>query len=92
MVYQISRQFGAMAAVLKGDVDAILLTGGLTVYDDICDRIRESCSWIAEICVYPGELEQEALALETLKALKGEREILTYDGIPPFEGFDCFRE
>ena len=89
MVYQICKQIGAMAVVLKGQVDGILLTGGLMIYEDIYLKIKERCEWIAEIYVYPGELEQEALAKETLKALKGEREILVYDGIPPFNGFDC---
>ena len=88
MIYQIAKQIGAMACVLKGHVDAILLTGGLMIYDDIIIKLKEYCSWIGEIEVFPGELEQEALAEEVLRALKGEREILTYDGIPPFDGFD----
>ncbi len=87
MIYQICKQIGAMAVALKGNVDGILLTGGLMIYDDITERIKESCSWISEIYVYPGELEQGALAVETLKALRGEKEILEYDGIPPFTGF-----
>ena len=57
------------------------------IYDDIINKIRESCGWISEIFVYPGELEQEALAHQTLKALKGEKEILIYDGVPPFRGY-----
>ena len=81
-----------MAAVLKGKVDGILLTGGLVIYDDLCDQIRERCGWISEIFVYPGELEQEALAKETLKALQGKRSIHTYDGVPPFAGFDFIEE
>ena len=87
MIYQICKEIGAMAAVLKGRVDGILLTGGLMIYDDIINKIRESCGWISEIFVYPGELEQEALAHQTLKALKGEKEILIYDGVPPFRGY-----
>ena len=92
MIYQISKQIGAMAAALKGDVDGILLTGGLMIYDDIYEKIRESCSWISEIYVYPGEEEQDALAFETIKAINGEREILVYDGIPPFNGFPFIDE
>ena len=88
MIYQISKQIGAMATVLKGHVDAILLTGGLMIYDDIYQKIKEHCGWIADIYVYPGELEQQALAGETLKVLRGEKEALNYDGIPPFTGFD----
>lgn len=92
MVYNICKEIGAMAAVLKGKVDGILLTGGLVIYEDLCDQIRERCGWISEIYVYPGELEQEALAKETLKALRGKRSIHTYDGIPPFAGFDFIEE
>ena len=88
MIYQICKQIGAMAVVLKGKVDGILLTGGLVIYEDLCDRIRESCHWISAIYAYSGELEQEALALETLKALRGERELMEYDGKPVFDGFD----
>ncbi|MEE3424803.1 MAG: hypothetical protein VZR26_04490, partial [Erysipelotrichaceae bacterium] len=88
MIYQICKQIGAMAVVLKGKVDVILLTGGLVIYEDLCDRIRESCRWISEIYVYPGELEQEALALETLKVLRGERELMEYNGKPVFNGFE----
>jgi hypothetical protein len=90
--YQISGPTGSMAAVLKGKVDGILLTGGLVIYDDLCEQIRERCGWISDIYIYPGELEQEALAKETLKALRGQRTIHTYDGIPPFDGFDFIEE
>ncbi len=89
MIYQICKQIGAMAVVLRGHVDAVILTGGLMIYDDIYEKIKERCGWIADIYVYPGEREQEALALETVKALRGEREIRAYDGKPVFDGFDC---
>ena len=92
MVYQIGKQIGSMAVALKGKVDAILLTGGLTIHKEIVDPLKESCSWIADIFVYPGELEQEALALETLKALRGERPLLEYEGKPVFSGFDFIEE
>ena len=87
MVYQICKQIGEMSAVLCGHVDAILLTGGLMRFSDILDGIREHCGWIAPIHVYPGEMEQEALALSVLKALRGEAPILTYAGRPVWQGF-----
>lgn len=87
MVYQICKQIGEMAAVLCGKVDAILLTGGLMRFGDILAGIRERCGWIAPIAVYPGEMEQEALALSVLKALRGEVPILTYSGKPVWDGF-----
>ena len=88
IIYQIGKQIGAMAVVLKGHVDAIILTGGLMVNEDIFNRIEKDCSWIAKVYSYPGEMEQEALALQTLKAIRGEEKILIYDGKPVFAGFD----
>ncbi len=88
MVYQIIKQIGAMAAVLKGKVNAILLTGGLVDIEDIDDQIRESCSWIAPVFIYPGEMEQETLARETLKVLQGKQKPVEYTGKPVFKGFD----
>ncbi|MBO7676596.1 MAG: butyrate kinase [Erysipelotrichaceae bacterium] len=88
MIYQIAKQIGSMAVALKGKVNGIVLTGGLMRYEDIHKRISDYCSWISDIHVYPGELEQEELAMETLKALKKKDLINVYDGIPPFKGFD----
>lgn len=87
MCYGVCKQIGAMAAVLKGKVDGILLTGGLVRYQDIVDYITERCAWIAPITVYPGEMEQEAMAFSVLKALRGEAPINQYSGKPVFGGF-----
>ena len=92
MIYQINKQIGAMAAVLQGKTEAILLTGGLVRFDDIVAGIRRSCEWIAPVYVYPGEMEQEALAMETLKVLHGEAEAGDYTGKPVWEGFAFDRE
>lgn len=91
MIYQICKAIGSMAAVLKGKVDAILLTGGLMRFGDIIDGIKESCGWIAPVYVYPGEVEQEAMAGTVLEAIRGEREIRDYSGHPVFEGFSWDR-
>ncbi len=87
MVYQIAKDIGSMAVTLRGKVDGILLTGGLMRYDDIAQSLREQCGWIAPITVYPGELEQEALAGGVLKVLRGEAEANTYTGRPLWTGF-----
>jgi butyrate kinase len=91
MIYQICKQIGEMSAVLCGKVDAILLTGGLMRFADIEDTIRERCGWIAPIHSYPGEMEQEALAISVLKALRSEAPVLTYSGKPVWDGFDWDR-
>ncbi len=88
MIYQICKQIGEMSAVLCGKVDGILLTGGFMRFDDIRAGIEKRCGFIAPVSVYPGEMEQEALALSVLKALRGEAEILTYSGKPVWNGFD----
>jgi butyrate kinase len=87
MVYQICKWIGAMATVLKGHVDGIVLTGGLMRFNDITEQIKDSCSWIAPIAVYPGEFEQEALAYNALKVLRGELVPKHYTGKPVWTGF-----
>jgi len=87
MIYQVCKMVGEMAAVLRGKVDAILLTGGFMRFDDVIDGVRERCGFIAPIEVYPGEMEQEALAMPALKALRGELTPLTYAGEDVWNGF-----
>lgn len=87
MVYQICKSVGAMAAVMEGKVDSILLTGGLVRFKDIVDGIKQRCAWIAPITVYPGEVEQEAMADAVLKVLRGEKTASVYSGEPVFKGF-----
>lgn len=87
MIYQICKSIGSMAAVLKGKVDAILLTGGLMRFSDILEGIEDSCSFIAPIYVYKGEVEQEVMCFQVLKAIKGEVETGKYSGKPVFTGF-----
>ena len=72
MVYQICKSIGAMAAVLEGKVDAILLTGGLVRYADIPSKISQRCAWIAPVFSYPGEIEQEAMAESVTTCLRSQ--------------------
>ena len=73
MSYSIAKEIGAMAAVLKGQLDAILLTGGVAYNEPVNDVIREHCSFLAPIFIYPGEDEMGALMLNALSVLRGER-------------------
>lgn len=79
MAYQIVKWIGRMAAVLKGEVDVIVLTGGLA-YDEkyLVPWIREKVSFIAPVKVYPGGDEERALALSVLRVLRGEEEPKNY--------------
>ena len=88
MIYQIGKMIGEMAAVLHGEVDGILLTGGYMRFPDLVETLRTMCGWIAPISVYPGEMEQEALARAVYEALQGRREIHAYAGRPVWEGFE----
>ena len=88
MIYQICKLIGEMSTVLCGKVDGILLTGGLMRFDDIIEGIRQRCEWIAPVSVYPGEMEQEAMAYAVLEALEGKAPILTYSGRPVWNGFE----
>lgn len=72
MSYTISKWVGEMAVVLKGKVDAILLTGGIAWNDCVNDIIIDYCKFIAPIKVYPGENELESLAENALRVLRGE--------------------
>jgi butyrate kinase len=76
--YQIGKEIGAMAAVLNGKVDAIILTGGMAYQDANIKGIRSMVDFIAEVVVYPGEDELKALAFNGLLALDGKIEIKTY--------------
>jgi butyrate kinase len=77
--YQTGKEIGAMAAVLKGDVDAIILTGGMANQETHISRIKSMVEFIAKVVVYPGEDELKALAFNGLLALDGRIDIKTYN-------------
>jgi butyrate kinase len=62
MAYQISKEIGAMATVLGGKVDAILITGGIAHNTDLTGNVKERVGFIAPVLIYPGEDEMRALA------------------------------
>lgn len=78
MAYQISKEIGACSAVLKGKVDAILITGGLANSLLLTQWIIDRVSFIAPIFIYPGEDEMKALAEGVFYALNGELPIKEY--------------
>jgi butyrate kinase len=78
IAYQIAKEIGAMAAVLNGKVDAIILTGGLAYQESHVERIKKMVEFIADVAVFPGEDEIKALAFNGLLALDGKIEIKTY--------------
>jgi butyrate kinase len=75
---QIAKDVGAMACVLKGKVDAIVITGGIAHSVRICEAITASCDWIAPLKVYPGEDEMLALAQGAIRVMRGEEQVKEY--------------
>lgn len=70
--YQVAKYIGMSAVVLKGEVDAILLTGGLAHNKMLTEYISDHVSFIAQVLVYPGEDEMKALAINALMVLNNE--------------------
>lgn len=88
MIYQIGKTAGAMAAVLKGKVDGIVFTGGISHNKYLVEKLTEMLSFIAPITVMAGEFEMEALAAGAVRVLSGEEKAKEYTGIPVWDGFD----
>jgi len=78
MAYQVSKEIGSCAAVLKGKVDGILITGGIAYDKEFTSWIEERVNFIAPVSIYQGEDELTALAQGGLRVLKGEEEAKIY--------------
>lgn len=78
MAYQVSKEIGSCASVLKGNVDAILLTGGIAYSKMFTGMIEERVNFISDVKVYPGEDEMIALAQGGLRVLNKEEEPKNY--------------
>lgn len=78
MCYQTAKAIGALAAALAGEVDAVLLTGGLAHLPEVVEAIRRRVAWIAPVDVQPGEDELRALAEGALRVLAGEEPAQAY--------------
>lgn len=83
--YQIAKEVGAMAVVMKGKVDQIILTGGIAYGKETVNAISAMVDWIAPITVYPGEDELLALAQGALRVLRGEEKAQEYRRPRPTE-------
>ena len=71
-IYQVSKEIGACATVLKGKVDSIILTGGISYSKSVTNKIIENVGFISPVTIYPGEDEMLALAEGGLRVLRGE--------------------
>jgi butyrate kinase len=79
MSYQIGKTIASMCAVLHGEVDAIILTGGISHNPMVVEYIKKMVSFIAPVVIYPGEDEMHALAMNGLMVLKVEIKPREYD-------------
>jgi len=78
LCYQVAKEIGAMIAVLKGEVNCIIITGGIAHNAWITDRITQYVSFIAPVQVYPGEDEMSTLAMNVQMTLEGKIEMKEY--------------
>lgn len=91
MAYQTSKCIGQMAVVLKGEVDALLITGAMAHSQMLVDWIAEWTGHIAPVHVFPGEDEMKALCMGAYRALSGQEGISKYDIVPDnFESIEAF--
>ena len=75
---QVAKDIGAMATVLRGEVDQIILTGGISYSKHTCEELEKRAGFIAPFTVYPGEDELLALAQGAIRVMNGEEEPMKY--------------
>ncbi|MBD3399628.1 MAG: butyrate kinase [Candidatus Coatesbacteria bacterium] len=78
MTYQIAKECGAMAAVLNGGQDAVVVTGGISQNETVMELLTPRLEWLGKLLVYPGEDELCALAKGALRVLRGEEKHKVY--------------
>ena len=72
MVYQVAKEIGALSTVLKGQVDGILITGGIAYSETFTRDLIERIKHLGPVFIYPGEDELRALAYNGLRVLQGK--------------------
>ncbi len=77
--YQVGKEIGSLATVFNGKVDAIILTGGLAYSKNVQAKVSEMVSFIADVVIYPGEDEMQALTEGAIRVLSGEEKAKIYE-------------
>lgn len=88
MIYQIGKYIGMMGAVLEGNVDAVLLTGGISRDSYLVDKLKKMCGYLAPVEAVAGEFEMEALGDGAYRVLSGEEEAIEYKEEFTFTGLE----
>lgn len=78
MGYQVAKTIGEMAVVLDGEVDGILLTGGVAYNEYLTNFITQKVKFISNVFIYPGEDELDALAKNALRVARNETQAKKY--------------
>jgi butyrate kinase len=78
LIYQVAKMIGEMAVVLEGNIDGILLTGGIAFSENLTGQITKKVNFLARVFVYPGEDELQALAMNALLVAKNEIPVKEY--------------
>jgi butyrate kinase len=79
MVYQIAKEIGSLYAVTRGNLDAIIITGGLAYNQDVLQPLLEYLDHLGEIIVFPGEDELESLAFNVMQIQNNKQELKIYE-------------
>ena len=87
MAYQVGKAIGGFASALDGQVDGIVLTGGVSNDEYFVNYVKKMTEWIAPVKAYGGDFEMEALASGAIRALEQTEPVLTYTGEPSWDGF-----
>ncbi len=74
MAMSVARNVGKEAATVAGDIEGIVLTGGIAYSKYFTDEVKKNVEWIAPVTVYPGENEMQSLTLGALRVMRGEEE------------------
>ena len=77
-IMQVAKNIGSMACVLKGQIDQIIITGGIAYDKVVVGGLKERAGFLAPITVYPGEDELLALAQGALRVMSGEEKAMEY--------------
>ncbi len=81
MAINVARKVGEEACTVAGDIEAIVLTGGIAYSEYFTNEVKKNIEWIAPVIVYPGENEMESLALGGLRVLRGEEEASVFERV-----------
>lgn len=78
MIFHIAKCIAAEGAVLSGNIDALILTGGMACSKYMIEGLKHRLTYLAPIHIYPGEDEMEALAFNALGVLNGDIHLKDY--------------